>query len=83
VNHGSTVFRGMPGADGGAVVGEEVVQHERVPRLGHLTAGSVPRLPGGGVAGPPGYDPVRGRTGALPPETWIHRPGHRDPAAGR
>jgi hypothetical protein len=53
-----------------------------VSRAGNQATDSAAQLPAGGVAGPPKYDPVRGRTGALPAETWIHRLNHRIPGAG-
>jgi hypothetical protein len=53
-----------------------------VSRAGDLATNSTAQLPAGGVAGPPKYDPVRGRTGALPAETWIRRLRHRISGAG-
>jgi pyrroloquinoline quinone biosynthesis protein D len=55
---------------------------ELVPRAGNQAHNSPAQLPADGVAGPPKYDPVRGRTGALPAETWIHRLTHRISGAG-
>ncbi|HYQ62528.1 beta-propeller fold lactonase family protein, partial [Actinophytocola sp.] len=48
-----------------------------VSRAGNQATNSAAQLPAGGVAGSPKYDPVRGRTGALPAETRIHRLDHR------
>jgi tagatose 6-phosphate kinase len=50
---------------------------ELVPPVGSSAHDSAAQLPAGGVADPPEYNPVRGRTGALPAETWIHRLTHR------
>jgi ATP-binding cassette subfamily C protein CydCD len=55
---------------------------ELVSRAGNQAADSAAQLPAGGVAGPSKYGPVRGRTGALPAETWIHRLNHRISGAG-
>ncbi len=54
----------------------------RVSCAGNQAPISAAQVPAGCVAGPPEYNPVRGRTGALPAETWIHGDEHRISGAG-